>query len=119
MRIGMSKQTIKRMVITLVLIAIPFIIGMLITYEVVGIEFISFMENQRSFRPMENPLVVPPDSIPIEGAAYVGGIGSPENPIEADELSIQRGVQLYDINCRLCHGYIGKGDGPIAAHCRA
>ena len=39
------------------------------------------MENQDTIRPMEMPFPVPEDSVPIQGAAFVGGIGSPENPI--------------------------------------
>ena len=100
----MSKETIKRMLITLILISIPFIIGLLFTYEVINIEWISFMENQNTFRPMEDPLPVPPDSVPVQGAAYVGGIGSPFNPVETDEISLERGRVLYQINCLHCHG---------------
>jgi mono/diheme cytochrome c family protein len=104
------------MLISLGILAIPFLVGMLFTYEVINIDWISFMEVQPSFRPMEMPLPVPEDSVPIEGAAYVSGIGSPDNPLPADEASLQRGRVLFDINCRLCHGLEGRGDGSVAAY---
>ena len=36
--------------------------------------------------------------------------------LQFEEVSIERGRILYDINCRLCHGNEGKGDGPVAAY---
>lgn len=112
----MSQTLARRIAITFVVIFLPFIIGLLITYEVISIEWVGFMENQDSIRPMEMPFEVPEESIPIQGAAFVGGIGSPENPIEYEDESIERGRILYDINCRLCHGYEGKGDGTVAPY---
>jgi mono/diheme cytochrome c family protein len=41
-------------------------------------------------------------------------MGSPENPVPADETSIARGKELFNINCKMCHGDEGKGNGPIA-----
>ena len=112
----MKPSLMRGILFTAALIFIPLILGLLVTYEVIQVEFISFMENQDSIRPMEMPLPVPEDSIPVQGAAYVGGIGSPENPVEADEASIERGRILFTINCQLCHGPEGLGNGPVAAN---
>lgn len=89
------------------------IIG-LFTYDIIKIEWISFMEIQPSYRPMENPLPVPERSIPIEGPIAIPGMGAPENPVEADDASIARGEQLYDIHCKMCHGETAEGTGPIS-----
>lgn len=87
---------------------------MLLAFDVIKFDFIGFMEIQSSFGPMEKPLQVPEKSIPIEGAAYIPGLGAPENPIEADEVSTERGRILFSINCAQCHGATGEGNGPIA-----
>ena len=87
---------------------------MLFSYDIVKVEWMSFMESQPSFRSMEHPLPVPVNSIPVEGAAYIPGTGSPSNPIQADAVSIARGKELFNINCSMCHGTEGKGNGPIS-----
>jgi mono/diheme cytochrome c family protein len=88
---------------------------LLFTYDVIKIDWVSFMEIQPSYKPMENPLPVPQQSIPVEGAASIPGMGAPVNPIAADEVSLARGAQLFNINCSQCHGVVGKADGPITA----
>lgn len=87
---------------------------MIFTYDVVKIEWISFMEIQPSYKPMEKPLPVAAGSIPIEGAAYVTGMGAPVNPVPSDSVSVERGRLLFEINCAQCHGAGGQGNGPIA-----
>ena len=87
---------------------------LLFTYDIIKVEWISFMEIQPSYRPMENPLPVPAQSIPIEGPVAIPGMLPPENPVDADEASIARGAELYDIHCKMCHGQDFDGRGPIA-----
>ena len=88
----------------------------LFMYDVIKIDWPSFMEIQVSYRPMEDPLPVPGRSIPIEGAAYIPYMGAPENPTTAgDEASLTRGAELYAINCKMCHGPEGKGNGSVSA----
>lgn len=89
-------------------------IVLLFTYDIIKIEWVSFMEVQPSYRPMENPLPPPARSIPIEGPITIPGMGAPENPIEADEASITRGAELYALHCKMCHGETAEGTGPIA-----
>jgi mono/diheme cytochrome c family protein len=96
----------------LVVIVIVGVIS-LFTYDIIKIDWVSFMEIQPSFKPMEDPLPVATNSIPIEGAAYIVGVGAPENPVPADDVSIQRGAELYRLNCVPCHGEKGKGDGVV------
>jgi mono/diheme cytochrome c family protein len=90
-------------------------IVMLFSYDVIKIEWPSFMEIQPSYRPMEHPLPPPSSSIPIEGPVAIPGMGAPENPMPGDEASIVRGQELYAIHCQMCHGQTGEGTGPIAA----
>ena len=43
--------------------------------------------------------------------------GTPEsallNPVQPDAASIHEGYTLYTLNCVMCHGPAGKGDGPV------
>jgi mono/diheme cytochrome c family protein len=86
---------------------------LLFTYDIIKIEWPSFMEIQPSYRPMENPLPVPERSIPVEGPVAIPGMLPPENPVEADEASITRGGELFAIHCQMCHGQTAEGNGPI------
>ena len=88
---------------------------MIFAYDVIKIDWIVFMEIQPSFDNQEAPLPVPARSIPVEGAAYLPGMGEPINPVPADETSIARGAQLYKIHCAMCHGENGQGNGTVAA----
>jgi mono/diheme cytochrome c family protein len=103
------------------LIGVFAVIGLVIgalaifAFDVIKIDWIVFMEIQDSFGSQEKPLVVPAQSIPVEGAAYISGAGAPTNPVPADETSLARGAQLFAINCVMCHGETGQGTGTVAA----
>lgn len=103
------------------LMVVFFVLGLLLgglamlSYDVIKLDWIVFMEVQESYQPMEHPLDVPARSIPIEGPAYIPGMGAPENPVPADAVSIARGAELFNINCSMCHGFGGQGDGKVAA----
>lgn len=87
---------------------------LLFSYDIIKIEWVSFMEIQPAYRQMEEPLPVPERSIPIEGPIVIPGLGAPENPTPADEASVARGKELFVINCQMCHGVTGQGNGTIA-----
>jgi mono/diheme cytochrome c family protein len=97
-----------------VVLGVLFSVILLFTYDIIKIEWISFMEIQPSYRPMEDPQPVPARSIPIDGPVAIPGMLPPENPVEADEASITRGSNLFEIHCQMCHGVTGEGNGPIA-----
>lgn len=88
---------------------------LIFSYDVVKIDWLSFMEIQPSYKPMDKPLPVAAQSIPIEGPAYIPNMGPPSNVVPADPASIARGAELFTINCTQCHGVDGKGNGPVAA----
>ena len=105
---------IKRAAILVGFVLVVSSVVLLFTYDVLKVDFIGFMEIQPSYGPMERPLPVPARSIPIEGPAYIPGLGAPENPVDPDKISIERGRVLFSINCVQCHGDTGEGNGAIA-----
>jgi len=70
----------------------------------------------------------PQNSVPIYGSAAPGyavsranlpttidSMAAIPNPVPADARSLLNGRKYYSINCAVCHGDLGKGDGPIVA----
>ena len=68
----------------------------------------------------------PQGSVPIYGSdapgfaygraqtiASVDSMSRLTNPVAVDAGSLQRGGQQYQINCAVCHGPAGMGDGPV------
>jgi mono/diheme cytochrome c family protein len=106
----------KRLLLIMGILLVPFIVGLLFTYDVIKIDWVSFMEIQPSYKSQEEPLPIPARSVPIEGAAYIPGLGAPVNPVPSDQVSLQRGQQLFNTACALCHGPDGKGGGPFAVY---
>jgi mono/diheme cytochrome c family protein len=95
-----------------VIVLLPFV--ELAAYDVIKLDWISFMEIQPSFKPMEHPLPVAARSVPIDGAAYIAGQGAPNNPIPADKASVERGRVLYSVTCIQCHGPKADGNGTVS-----
>jgi mono/diheme cytochrome c family protein len=106
---------IRRLVPVFAASAVVLGILMLFSYDVIKIDWVGFMEIQASYQEMEDPLPVPERSIPVEGPAFIANMGAPVNPVEADDISITRGRQLFSINCAPCHGMDGTGNGPVAS----
>lgn len=79
---------------------------MIFSFDILKFEYVVFMEIQDSFDDQESPREVPEHSVPIDGVAYIPGT-DPTNPVVADEASVARGAQLYQINCAVCHGVTG------------
>ncbi len=86
------------------------------------------MVDQPSAKPQESVAPVGPDSVPTAGGetlpAPVTEQGMDEakdaaavipNPVPASTESLARGAYLYEMNCLVCHGAQGKGDGPVGS----
>ena len=108
-------RLLKQLAVVSGVVAVLLGIMMVFTYDIIKLEWPSFMEIQPSFRPMEEPLQPPLRSIPVDGAISIPGMGAPENPTAADDLSVTRGGELYAIHCQMCHGVTGEGNGSVAA----
>lgn len=111
----MNFEWYKRLFLVFAVVGVLFALALFFTYDVIKIDWISFMEIQPSYKWSENPLPVPPRSVPIDGPVAIPNMGAPINPVPADPVSIARGQQLFMIHCAMCHGPQGLGNGTIAA----
>jgi len=111
----MSQRT-KRGLILIGLVIMPFIVGLLFTFEILKVNFLTGMADQPSISYQEGPRLLPPDGSVSVLAEPIVLDTIPSNPIPADTVSLQRGEILYSIHCSLCHGTSGQGDGTIAKY---
>ncbi|MBK7451181.1 MAG: c-type cytochrome [Anaerolineales bacterium] len=105
----------KQLLVVFAVLAVLVAGLMIFAFDVIKVDWVVFMEIQESFADQEKPLAVPAQSVPVDGVAYLPGMGEPVNPVEADEASIARGAQLYQIHCLMCHGDTAQGNGTVAA----
>ncbi len=106
----------RRGLVIIGLVVTPFIIGLLLTYEVVKIPFPTNMAEQPSAGYQEAPRMLPPQgAVPVQGLSVIPE-EFPVNPVVVNEISLQRGAILYEIHCQVCHGAQGHGDGPLSSY---
>jgi len=99
-------------VVPLILLAI---LGLFV-YDIIRLPIPSQMVEQESLDYQQGPrLGAPAGSVPVQGSALIAGQPASE-PVPADENSLQRGQILYNINCTMCHGVGGAGNGSLASH---
>lgn len=90
------------------------VVVLLIAYNLLKISFPSNMVNQDSIAYEQGPrLAAPADAVPIQGPALIAGQPATQ-PVPATANSLQRGQVLFNINCALCHGQGGVGNGPLS-----
>jgi mono/diheme cytochrome c family protein len=107
---------LRRGLLIIGLVLTPFVVGLLLTYEIIMVPFPTDMADQPSVDYQEGPRLLPPEgAVPVQGLSVIPE-EFPINPVPADEVSLQRGAILYDIHCQLCHGPQGHGDGPLAKY---
>ncbi|HXF95942.1 MAG TPA: cytochrome c [Gemmatimonadales bacterium] len=77
----------------------------------------STMRHQRSIRPYAQPIPPPEGAIPVTGAELPVTRDNADrlvNPRARTAESLNRGKLVYEIQCQVCHGPEGKGDGPVS-----
>ena len=83
-------------------------------YDVIKINFPSQMVEQESVPYEQGPrLAAPAASVPIQGPVLVAGQPASQ-PIPSSPASVERGKVLYNIDCYICHGVTGVGNGNLA-----
>jgi copper resistance protein D len=51
----------------------------------------------------------------LQASAFAQFITEPgANPVPASAESLARGQEIYAQSCAMCHGFQGRGDGPLA-----
>ena len=111
----MSQRT-RRGLIILALLFVPAMLALLFTFEVIRIPFPSDLSSSPAIGYQEGPRLAPPEgSVPLHGQAVIPE-EFPNNPVPSDGASVQRGQVLYSLQCELCHGGSGRGDGPLAGY---
>jgi len=84
------------------------------------------MVDQPSAKPQESEAPPEPGSVPVTGGETVpapttltgmsdakDAAAAIRNPVPATPESIERGKHFFEINCLVCHGEKGLGDGPV------
>ena len=88
-------------------------ITVLFFYNIFQIPFPTNMADQDSIGFEQGPrLAAPTQAIPIQGPVLIDGQPASQ-PLPATKDSLQRGQVLYGINCVMCHGPQGLGNGPV------
>jgi mono/diheme cytochrome c family protein len=91
-------------------------VSLLFFYDVLKIPFPSQMIHQDSIGYVQGPrLAAPAEAVPVQGPALIAGWPASE-PVPATDDSLQRGQVLFSVNCALCHGKSGVGDGPLSKY---
>lgn len=109
-------ERVWRGLIFIGLVLLPFIVGPLLTFEVIKFDIPTDMADQPSVGYQEGPRLPEPDrSVPMTGKAILLDTVA-QNVIPADEVSVQRGEILFSIYCAMCHGDSGQGGGPLAQY---
>jgi mono/diheme cytochrome c family protein len=103
-----------RLGLVVVILLIPTGIVLALAYSVISIPIPSQMVDQLSVANEMGPrLAEPAEAVPMQGPALIDDQpGSLPVPASADSLA--RGKDLFSINCMMCHGDGGKGDGKLS-----
>ena len=104
----------RRLLILLAVLAVAGLAILLIGYEVIFVDFISFQEDQPSVDYQDGPRILAPEgAVPVSRPTYLDDPANLVNPVPPDAVSLQRGEILFDLHCSVCHGPNGRGDGSV------
>jgi mono/diheme cytochrome c family protein len=111
---------------------LPRLLVLVMAFAVSACSWFTDFKQQPKIDPWETPSDTiafrgnPQNSVSIYGSAAPGfqydraptpqnaaAMGVIPNPVPADSASVSRGRINYQINCAVCHGSLGKGDGVV------
>lgn len=86
------------------------------------IDIFQEMHYNQGWKAQEPPRELPPEgSVPISGGKLplpedAEAIEALTNPVSANDDVLNHAAHLYAINCAMCHGPLGGGDGNVGLH---
>lgn len=103
------------------------ILGCLLPLQLNALPWSKDMRDQIAVKPQEAPVEMPSSSVPVTGddlvstpkdmtelvLARLQAGAQLHNPVRKTPESVNRGKELYDRHCGVCHGAGGLGDGPV------
>lgn len=111
-----GRQPLKRLAFVGMFAAVPTIIGLLFAYSVLVIPLPNQMVDQLSVAREQGPrLAAPVEAVPVQGPVLIGG-NPASAPVPSTADSLQRGAILFSINCVMCHGEGGQGNGTLSGY---
>jgi mono/diheme cytochrome c family protein len=73
-----------------------------------------WMDKQPSPKPYQAPvLTAPAGSVPVTGKELLSQASNPTNPLTPTPTVLERGKELFRINCAMCHGQTLAERGPV------
>jgi mono/diheme cytochrome c family protein len=91
-------------------------VSLLFFYDVISVPFPSNMVHQASVAFEQGPrLAAPAAAVPLQGPVLIADEPASE-PVPMDDASLQRGEVLFGIDCAICHGASGTGDGTLSGY---
>ncbi len=119
-RAPVEKKTDVRLTVFWVgaLASVVVVLGVLelFAYDVIKLPFPTQMTEQDSVGYEQGPrLAAPAAAVPIQGPALISNQPATQ-PIPATADSIARGKVFFGINCAMCHGQDGTGNGPLSGY---
>lgn len=111
-----GRRTRQRLALVGAFAVVPTVIGLLFAYSVLVIPLPNQMVNQESIAYQQGPrLAAPVSAVSVQGPVLISGRPATE-PLPATADSLQRGQVLFNINCVMCHGQEGTGNGTLSGY---
>ena len=82
-----------------------------------AVEIFPEQHYHQSYKAQEPPRLSPPDgAVPVTGREVKVDAATADamtNPVPRTQESLERGAELFRVNCSMCHGTEARGDGPV------
>lgn len=82
-----------------------------------AVEIFPEQHYQQSYKRQEPPRLTPPDgAVPVNGRPVdlsAGDSAALTSPVKRDRKTLAAGDDLFRVNCSMCHGAGGRGDGLV------